>query len=179
MNIECLEKLINIYKEKNYSCYDKLWKNFIRRQSSYEETVIKAVMGIDQNNKLHPHLYRISKISLVKAKNLLLEMISELKKCTSFEDILKITEDVKSRVKGYGALSSYDAAVKIGYFKNIEPEKVYLHCGTYYGAKALGINVWGKSYLDIKDLPKPLQKLSASDLENFFCVMKTELVYCK
>ena len=48
---------------------------------------------------------------------------------------MKIVEECK--VKGFGELSIYDTAVRIGAHLRIEPDKVYLHAGAREGIKAL------------------------------------------
>lgn len=53
------------------------------------------------------------------------------------------------------------------------PEYVYLHAGTREGAENLNIDVRGKQYLLMQELPKPIHRLSPGEAEDFLCTYKS------
>lgn len=100
---------------------------------------------------------------------------------SSFEDLY--SEINKYRIKGkLGDLFVYDVSLRIGYIKNILPQKyVYLQCGALIGAKNLVKH--GKiPYGSIKGRVIPASVfssvfpgMSSMDIENFLCVAKAYL----
>lgn len=67
---------------------------------------------------------------------------------------------------------AYDIAHRVGIFRKLEPEVVYLHAGTRQGAKELGIR--GK-VVSRRELPAEFRSLSPSELEDLFCNYKDAL----
>lgn len=109
----------------------------------------------------------------------LIKRTNDILKSRSFDELFQIVSECK--LKGFGELSIYDTALRIGSYLNIEPDKVYLHAGSRKGAELLeqkGYIKEGsskKKYLEIEDLPKALQKLKADDTQHFFCSMKDKM----
>ena len=66
---------------------------------------------------------------------------------------------------------------------NIEPDKVYLHVGARKGMEILedkGYVEQGsskKKFIEIKDMPKPMQQLKAVETEHFLCSMKDSMTH--
>ena len=83
---------------------------------------------------------------------------------------MSIVEDVEGKVSGIGELITYDIALRIGQFKNLKPERVYLHAGARMGATALGIRV--ARVATITSFPPELQRLEPCEIEDFLCVHK-------
>ena len=69
---------------------------------------------------------------------------------------MKIVEACAKQIKGIGELTIYDTALRIGFYLDIYPDKVYLHAGTREGAKRLigEDKVKNKKYLEMSELPK-------------------------
>lgn len=107
------------------------------------------------------------------------DQIDRLEKCTYFSQLIKIVEEC--RVSGFGELSIYDTAVRIGAFLGIAPDRVYLHAGTRVGIEALekkGYLVEGsskKKSISVKELPHEFKGLSADEIQHFACSKKESL----
>jgi hypothetical protein len=70
---------------------------------------------------------------------------------------------------GVNEMYVYDAAKRIGVYRRLTPQKVYLHAGVRKGVKALGLNTRGRRSVEFDELPRSLRGLSPHDLENFLC----------
>ncbi|WP_318472974.1 hypothetical protein [Photobacterium leiognathi] len=104
---------------------------------------------------------------------------NQLEAAVSFDDVYKIVKS--SKVARFGELSIYDAAVRISAYLGFKPDKVFLHAGTQKGAEYLedkGLLAEDSSQektLQISEVPEPVQKLDALQLENFLCSFKDDL----
>ena len=64
---------------------------------------------------------------------------------------------------------------------NIEPDKVYLHAGARKGMEILEVKGYvdsgssKKKFIELKDMPKPMQKLKAAETEHLLCSMKENM----
>ena len=67
--------------------------------------------------------YEVSK----QVRDNLIKRTNDILKARTFDELFNIVTECK--VKGFGELSIYDTAMRIGTHMNIEPDKVYLHCG--------------------------------------------------
>jgi hypothetical protein len=111
-----------------------------------------------------------------KVRNNLIIRINDLLKARTFDEIVKIVSECKER--GFGELSIYDTALRIGSYLNIEPDKVYLHAGARQGAAILeqkGYLLPGsnqRSWLKVEEIPKAMQVLKPKETEHFLCAMK-------
>lgn len=109
----------------------------------------------------------------------LLKRMNDILKVKNFDEIFQIVSECK--VKGFGELSIYDTSMRIASHFNIEPDKVYLHAGTRKGMEILeekGYFEQGsskKKYIEIKDMPKPMQKFKAAETEHMLCSMKDSM----
>ena len=106
----------------------------------------------------------------------LLKRMNDVLRAKSFDEIYQIVSECK--IKGFGELSIYDTSMRMASFMNIEPDKVYLHAGARRGMEILeekGYVIEGSSkmkYIEIKDMPQPMQKLRAAETEHLLCSMK-------
>lgn len=112
-------------------------------------------------------------------RNNLITRFNDLMTATTFDQILQIVTECK--VKGFGELSIYDTSLRIAKFKDIEPDKVYLHAGARKGFEILeekGYIPSGaskKKFLTKNELPKEFQeKLKCHEAENAACLYKED-----
>ncbi len=112
-------------------------------------------------------------------RNNLITRFNDLIATTTFDQILQIVTECK--VKGFGELSIYDTSMRIAKFKNIEPDKVYLHAGARKGFEVLeekGYIPSGaskKKFLTKNELPQEFQEnLKFHETENFSCLYKED-----
>ena len=123
------------------------------------------------------HQWRLTPAALAAGLQALRPMAHRLEHSGSFDELHDRVLAVAHRTRGLGALWAYDTAVRIGESIGLAPEKIYLHAGTRKGAENLGFAVRKQPVLSLKEVHArypELRKLSAGDLESFFCVYKRE-----
>ena len=173
---------INSYVEK-YNEYLK--KFFYEREQQYDfykkadnlrNAMEKAFLSKDEQGNLNRHQYRVGTKRLEEALEKALENF-DTKGIPVFKDFNSVYKFVESiRCKRFGLLTTYDVAVRIAKYLNLEVDKVYLHCGTTLGARACGLKtVRDGDTLSVDEFPAPLNQLSCDHLENFLCLYKHEL----
>lgn len=129
--------------------------------------------AITSNGKTHAHQCRIKKTVKRYIETYIFRNFKELQKINDFELLMRVFR----KVKGIGSLTAYDLAIRFGGCFGVEPKKVYLHRGTYAGARnLLGDNVSGRHFLTINELPKELQVLTPIQAEDFLCIYKKAFV---
>jgi len=187
--LKTLSYLVDSYlRNQAYEEEHKL-SDFKRNAERIEELVRKAVYGIKPNTKRDSH-------EVVISDDVLKEMVVKLSdevvldkfwKCKYFEDIMALVYSQK--VKGFGPLCVYDTALRLGAILNIYPKAVYLHRGTYDGAKNLFGNDFIRMnaqlfkgdrqypYLEKDCFPLELQRLEVHHIENFLCSRKDDLAF--
>ena len=165
---------LEMYVKKYIKNNKKSLNNYLKKYSSLkniEDAIQFGAMAKLSNGNKHPH-QRHLKVEIMKAvKNRLLLEVDKIKKCTSFEELIKIVENCKE--SGFGELAIYDTALRIGSNINIYPEKVYLHAGTEKGAKELGLK-FSNRVIEVNELPEELKKLKPYEIEDFLCIYKDE-----
>lgn len=123
----------------------------------------------------------VSKEITKLVRNNLITRFNDLMTATTFDQIMQIVTECK--VKGFGELSIYDTSLRIAMFKNIEPDKVYLHAGARKGFEVLEekgyipVGASKKKYLTEDDLPGEFKEnLKSHEAENVACLYKTEFL---
>ncbi|KOY13809.1 hypothetical protein [Paenibacillus xylanivorans] len=183
-----LSTLVNQY-EKNMASYEE-WKlsDFRSKYKKIEEHIKDAVWGYLPNRKRDSHQAQLDKGVLEEVTQQLLDqaIIDQLNQCNSFDEILIVIYRIK--IKGFGALSVYDTALRLGAYYHLYPDVVYLHRGAEDGAKRLlnltpsdkrikyFCNDSNYPYLPKESFPIELQNLTAHHIENFLCRMKEDLI---
>jgi hypothetical protein len=104
----------------------------------------------------------------------LLKMFTQdIRKAKSYADLFRITETVKSDLKGLGDLWSYDTAVRMAFNrgKTFYPQAVFVQGGVLKGIKKIFSKILmnGRT-LPLKVFPKELQTLRAFEVENFLSI---------
>lgn len=163
-----LVALVRLYRIHNRPCLEKELK-FFRDMPSLELAVHSAALAMNGNNKRYDHQRRISQKPLKRAKQILNQSLRQIKGCGSFHELHSWLAETLGAVRGLGELYIYDTALRLGAFRRLAPEFVYLHRGTRAGAKALGLKT-SDGYLTIADLPKPLRTLAPYEAEGFLCI---------
>ena len=119
--------------------------------------------------------YEVSK----QVRDNLIKRTNDILKARTFDALFKIVTECK--VKGFGELSIYDTAMRIATHMNIEPDKVYLHAGARKGMEILEDRGYvdsgssKKKFMELKDMPKPMQNLKAAETEHLLCSMKGKM----
>lgn len=165
-----IKKIIELYK-LNYSKEPDSWIEFSKSQKNLTNAIKVSCLNLDHEGKLHPHQYRLNKISTEKFYSQCLSNLSSFKKIKTFHELMELLDRLK--VTGIGELAVYDTATRIGAYLNIFPDRVYLHRGTREGAKKL-LGSITKPYLLKSDLPKEFQSknITYSEIEDILCIYK-------
>jgi hypothetical protein len=117
------------------------------------------------------HQRRVRRNALAAFHRALLSRRVDIEAAGSFAEIITILDS--ARPKGIGDLTVFDAATRIGHWRSIEPELVYLHRGAAEGAKVFGIT--GRSVLPSRFPREVMERLKPSHIENFLCIFKDRL----
>lgn len=177
MTINSYIEKYNEYLEFFYEGRERQY-DFYKKADNFIDAVTKAFLSEDEQGNLNRHQYRVGKERLEEALEKALEHfdakgISDFK---DFNSVYKFVESIRWQVNRFGSLTTYDVAVRIGKYLNLEADKVYLHSGTTLGARALGFkNVRDGDTLSVDQFPDPLNQLSGDHLENFLCIFKDDL----
>jgi hypothetical protein len=130
-----------------------------------------AAGAVTEAGLMHPHQTCIRSAALSKAEHLLLAHKTTIEKCTTFDELFRLLKQLLKPVYGLGKLYIYDTSQRLGAFRGLKPERVYLHSGTRVGARRLGLD-WHKDALEMSKLPAELRILSSSEAEDFLCIYK-------
>lgn len=169
---EELSQLITSYLNDENKCVSPCWAEF-EHAETLERAIEIAVRSIDVNGKRHSHQWRIPKGVLKQLEQQLLADIALIEVCNDFDMLHNLVAHHVSTIKGAGPLLTYDVALRIGSnFLKLEPQLVYLHAGALQGARKLGVR---EKVCRLSDLPKPMQRLTHSQAEDFLCIYKDRL----
>ena len=150
--------------------------NWFRQQPSLEAAIITAARAKDERGKRYRHQNKIHRKAIPQAESLLLEKCDELQNRRSFHELWSLIKGVLELIDGIGELYIYDAALRIGAYLNLSPDRVYLHRGTRAGAKAFGFVTRKKEWLNLGGLPNMLRELPAHEIEDILCIYKDKAV---
>jgi hypothetical protein len=100
--------------------------------------------------------------------------MKQLSEASDFERIFIVVEQHIGPISGAGEMYIYDVAERIGMFRKIYPEKIYLHRGTRVGAVALGCNGNLRS-IRVEEIHPDLGALTPSEAESFLCLYERNL----
>lgn len=149
-------------------------RDYFRTLPSIELVIHHVAMATDGCDRCFDHQFRILRVARPKAKARLTTSVADLKACRSFDALHSLLSRLLSPVRGLGELYIYDAAVRLGAYLGLAPDLIYLHAGTRAGALALGLGR-GRPYLQKRELPRPMQILTADEIESFLCIYKAVL----
>ena len=141
-----------------------------RHARSFAEAVRRAVLSVDEEGKRHDHQRRIPGAVLRRAWEGLSR--ARLVRARTFDQLHDMVSEGIGGIFGVGELLVYDVAHRIGVFRRLHPELVYLHAGTRHGARVLGLSGCA---LRKEDLPTPFRKLTCAEIEDCLCIYKREL----
>lgn len=142
-----------------------------RHAATLEEAISRAALCLLDDGKRHSHQYRIPAKALREAQHRLLQRKKEINGCSTFSQLHELVESKIRDIYGIGELTVYDVATRIGIWRGLEPEFIYLHAGTRKGAIAIGFGGNAK-ILEKADLPKEFKNLTPSEIEDCLCIYK-------
>jgi len=141
------------------------------------DVIQAATNSIQETGKMHHHQVKVRKDSR--------DDLAETLKCNrwkmlsmqDFHELFLLVEECSGW--GIGPLTIYDVSVRIGAYLNLEPQRLYLHAGSWLGLKTLAIAAgkpirangkWVYSYEMPWDFPK---YLTWDETEDFLCTYRT------
>ncbi len=157
------------YRER---CDDEL--RFYASQSAFAAAVWLAGLAEGRGGRRMAHQRRIPRAVLERSTARLKARIKGLERAPSFEALHDVVAGAISDIHGIGELTIYDTALRIAAHRRLKPKRVYLHAGTREGAVALGI-ARGREWIVPEELPVPLRRLRAAEIEDCLCIYKAEL----
>ncbi|WP_434139574.1 hypothetical protein [Photobacterium leiognathi] len=183
------------FQFESRKAYQSEYLMFYKELNDINEVVIFGCGGIFKLNRdgvdyfiRHPHQEfftdkegnqrGILVSTLKEMESKVIKRIDSIVNATSFDELIEIIQSEK--VRGFGELSIYDTAVRIGSFLNLIPDKVYLHAGAREGLLKLEEKELvpegssSEKYILVDDLPEPLKKLHPVEVENLLCSYKKE-----
>ena len=166
-----------------HNLYIEPWKENVKKSKNIEEAIKKAVSSRDSNKKCHGHQKRIRKNVYRKYYKLLIQRKEAILICRSFDELVKIGDEISDNVKWAGYLFSYDVMLRIAeYLKakhdidNILPTKVYLHAHPEKSAKTLFPNLRLSRTIKKCVLPKEFERLKPYQCEEVLCIYHDAIV---
>ncbi len=176
-NIPKLERIIKHYKLKSKKQVDSLIL-FSMAQKTLRESIEVSAKSVDENNKVHFHQRRVEKPELNSFAERLMLRENDINSANSFDEIFEIINSEKNEY--ITELTVYDVAQRIGAFKNIHSDKIYLQSGTRVGAENLLGRLGDVKFLNREDLPSPFQRpeFTLADIEEILFQYKDEFEYC-
>jgi len=164
-------EIVRRYK-KFFQAVASLESQHYANLGSFDEALAEAAYAKAIDGKRHPHQRRLKRTNLQKVHQRLKQY--DLESCENFHELFMMVHEAIASISGIGELMVYDTAHRLGAYLQKEPEYVYLHAGVRVGARALGYKPSTK-WINPKSLPKPYQKLSASEIEDCLCIYKHAL----
>ena len=155
------------------SCNRKCLKDDLERyekSGTWAKAVERAARAEGHDGKMYSHQRRVGRENMAMTAKPLLALGGK-----KFGDFYALHEAVREAIQGItrvDVLAVYDTALRLGAFRGVLPECVYLHAGTKTGAKNLGLNLRGKKSLEMSELPPEFRKLKAYEVENCLCIYK-------
>ena len=176
-NIPKLERIIKHYKLKSKKKTDSLIL-FSMTQKTLKAAIEIAAKSVDENDKLHFHQRRVEKQELQSFAERLIEKENNIDSAGTFDELYAIIDSEKKEY--ITDLTVYDVAQRIGAFKKIYADKIYLQSGTKVGAENLLGNLSNAKFLMREDLPLPFQRpdFTLADIEEILFQYKDEFEYC-
>ncbi|MDY6803319.1 MAG: hypothetical protein SXA11_05865 [Cyanobacteriota bacterium] len=126
------------------------------------------------DGKMSRHQHRVGSEKLKEGLRIALIDNIQSDRFETFEQLYEWVKSVAHQVDGLGELVTYDVALRLGMWLNLEPAVVYLHRGTRDGAKKFNVNVKEKT-ATVSAFPPEMQELGATHAENFLCIYKEHL----
>jgi hypothetical protein len=171
-----LREVVTYYRRDHRAALMEL--EYYRRYRSFEDAVRAAALSKspseDGSVKKYSHQWRIPLRLLRRAAARLSRTTDELRRSPDFDELIRIVDKEAGSIRGIGDSAVYDFALRIGARLGRLPERVYLHAGTWEGAKALGLNVRGRASVEMQELPRALRRLKGWEAEDVLCIFKDE-----
>lgn len=172
-----IASLVSAYLKLKAKCVDDL--GYYRKAKSWTELIRRAAMAERLNaqgeRKRHNHQRRIPRASLAEATTRLQK--ADFQSVKDFDTLHDLVADVVAGIPKFKELTIYDTAHRIGagMKPRVRPKFVYLHAGTWKGAKALLGLKRRVPNLPLSAFPPAMHRLRPEQAEDFLCIFKDKL----
>lgn len=176
-NIPKMERIIDNYKKQARKPVD-YHIEFCLQQENLKDAIEVAAKAIDEYGKIHYHQRRIGKAELLSFAEQLITHETALANAVNFDEIFNIVRNINQA--GINEVTCFDTALRIGSYRNIFPDKIYLTSGIRIGAEHLLGKLGDVTFLLPSDLPCPFQRkdLSIADIEDLLYLNRNDWQYC-
>jgi hypothetical protein len=165
-----LKEVVSHYLKKKQPTAEKELRWFAI-QPNLEEAIKQAALARSPSGKRLSHQRRIPKAVLAECHRHLLDSLPAVSAARSFEELHRLVASTTGDIHGIGELTVYDTALRIGAYRNLEPNVVFMHSGTRVGARRLRLNA-SCEFLTIEDLPPAFRALRPREIEDILCIYK-------
>jgi hypothetical protein len=149
------------------------YAEWMEKSPDFTTAVRRACESRRPNGKMHPHQTKVRAVAREAFGLKIMSYRREIQRMQTFHEVWSLLDTIKPW--GIGDLTCYDVAERLGRYLGLGPERVYLHAGPLVGARALGIDIRGRRWLEMKDLPIQMRELTADSAEDFLCVFRRKL----
>lgn len=168
------QRLVNIirdYKKRKQNDPDS-WVEHAKNQKNLSAAIKVSALSVNERGKRNPH-QRFATRWIPTALNDFASELSkfevEIKKAKTFDQIHDIVSKVK--IKGISDLAIYDTAMRIGMYREIPPDKIFLHAGTRRGAEKI-LGRIDRPFILAKELPVEFHNIPCWQIEDILCIYK-------
>jgi hypothetical protein len=148
-------------------------RRWFSSSASLEEAITRAALATDHRGKRSSHQRRIPKLALQESREALLANKEAIRNAADFDELLNVVASALRDVCRTGELYGYDTTLRISYYLDHLPTKVYLHAGTRTGARRLGLPR-NNHCVEQDDLPAELRDRPAHEVEDILCIYKEQ-----
>jgi len=131
--------------------------------------ISRVALARGPNNERLSHQRRLYKTVIPAASLQLLAGSARLFAARTFADLYFEVEASIGNIFGAGALYIYDTALRLGAFRGLQPNEVYLQAGAREGAKQVLSGVPGRS-VPLSQFPTAFHSLAPHEMENLLCL---------
>jgi hypothetical protein len=150
---------------------------YCKTSPDIETAIRRAAMARNKNGQKHSHQSRyISDEILERLAEKMLTKKNEIMSVKNFDELFEIITNTYV-FSSKDSLTFYDTALRLGFYLNKLPEKIYIHAGARKGAEKIRGGKIENHFLMKRYLPEPFKScdLTEYELEDLFCVYKDEL----
>lgn len=161
-------------KEKKDKLHQDLEWYSQKKQPDFESAFREAVHARTEKQKRERHQARLPKSVIPKAYRTLLPLMKQLEEARTWDEIFTLIDGALSPIRGAGDLYIYDTALRIGVYRDIYPDKVYLQSGARRGAIKLDKDLRARCY-PLSKFGNAFQCLQPVEMENLLCTFRSSL----
>ena len=169
-----LLELVEEYLQNWGDCYKNEAQWWGDKTLDWKSAQKRAWESCWANGKMHSHQSQPGAKKLKEGLRIALADNVQSDRFETFEQLYEWVESITNQVFRLGELVTYDVALRLGMWLNLEPAVVYLHRGSREGAKKFNVSLKEKT-ATLSTFPPEIQKLGATHAENFLCLYKDRL----